>query len=145
MIEYNKNDWKTTVTVSTVENIGVGTKSIFRKQFTVDDVELFARISGDTNKLHLDEEYASDTMFGTRVVHGTLVSGVISAALARFPGTTVYLSQSMEFKKPVFLGNIVEAVCEVIEVLDEETYRISTTVTCEDEPVITGEATIIIR
>ena len=67
------------------EVIRVGDRVRFSKTISEDDVRAFAEASGDTNRLHLDDEYAEDTRFGRRIAHGTLVGGLISAALARLP------------------------------------------------------------
>ena len=85
------------------------------------------------------------TRFGGRIVHGTLVSGLISAALARLPGLTIYLSQDLEFLKPVEIGDRLTAVVEIVEDIGNGRYRLTTSVENEDaEPVIDGEAVVII-
>lgn len=125
-------------------SIEVGDTSRFRKTLTAEDVERFAEISGDTNRLHLDDEYAEGTRFGRRIAHGTLVAGTISAALARLPGLVIYLSQDLTFLGPVPLGTEVTARCEVVEEVSENQYRLSTVVEDHDgETVIDGEAVVI--
>ena len=108
-------------------------------------MKTFAEASGDTNRLHLDEEFAARTRFGERTVHGTLVAGLISAALARLPGLTIYLSQDLSFLAPVPLGERLTAECEVVEDLDNRRFRLTTAVLDgKDEPVIDGEATVVV-
>ena len=80
------------------EALDVGDRICFTKTLTEADVDRFAAASGDTNPIHLDEEWASETRFGGRIVHGILASGLISAALARLPGSVIYLSQDVEFR-----------------------------------------------
>jgi len=127
------------------EEIGVGDVVRFRKRLTDADVRSFAEASGDTNRLHLDESFAAETRFGGRIVHGTLVAGLISAALARIPGLTIYLSQDVRFLGPVDVGDTVTAVCEVAEALGGEKYRLTTVVYDEDdERVIDGEAIVVV-
>lgn len=127
------------------EEIGVGDVVRFRKRLTDADVRSFAEASGDTNRLHLDESFAAETRFGGRIVHGTLVAGLISAALARIPGLTIYLSQDVRFLGPVDVGDTVTAVCEVVEALGGEKYRLTTAVYDEDgERVIDGEAIVVV-
>jgi hypothetical protein len=78
------------------------------------------------------EELGRDVAEGVhdrrRIVHGTLVSGTISAALARLPGLTIYLSHDLQFLKPVDVGETVVAVCGVVEDLGDDRYRLKTTV-----------------
>jgi acyl dehydratase/YHS domain-containing protein len=122
-----------------------GDRSRFTKTITDEDVRKFAEASGDTNALHLNDEFAADTRFKRRIVHGTLVSGTISAALAALPGLTIYLSQNLEFKRPVDIGATITATCEIVEVLEEDRYRLTTRVENEDgEIVIHGTATVLI-
>ena len=118
----------------------------FEKALTDDDVRAFAHVSGDTNRLHLDDEFASGTRFGERIVHGTLVSGLISAALARLPGLTIYLSQDLEFSGPVGIGDRVSARVEIVEDLGNDQYRLETIIRNEDDDatVINGEAVVLI-
>ncbi|PSQ02623.1 hypothetical protein BRC94_01170 [Halobacteriales archaeon QS_5_70_17] len=127
------------------DEVRVGDVVRFRKRLSDADVRSFAEASGDTNRLHLDEEFAAETRFGGRIVHGTLVSGLISAALARMPGLTIYLSQDLRFLAPVEVGETVRAVCEVVEALGDGKYRLTTAVYDEsDERVIDGEAVVVI-
>jgi acyl dehydratase len=109
------------------------------------DVRTFAAASGDTNRLHLDDEFAAGTRFGRRIVHGTLVSGLISAALARLPGLTIYLSQDLSFRAPVDIGERVTAVCEVVGSIDTNKYELTTDVLdSEGETVVEGQAAVLV-
>jgi len=124
--------------------IDVGETSRFTKTLSAADVEAFAEASGDTNRLHLDDDYAAETRFGGRIAHGTLVAGTISAALARLPGLTIYLSQEVSYLGPVSVGTEVTAECEVVERIGENRFRLTTTVDRADgETVIDGEAVVI--
>ncbi len=144
-LEYERDDWTFERTVDNFENIGVGDSVRFTKQITDKDVRTFAAMTGDTNRLHLSDEYAETTRFGGRIAHGTLVSGMISAALARLPGLTIYLSQTVEFLGPVELGTTLTAVVEVVEDLGDSQYRLSTTIENQDgELVVDGEAVVLI-
>lgn len=126
------------------ESLGVGDRVEFTKTITEDDVTAFAAASGDTNPLHLDEEYAAETRFRGRIVHGTLVGSLISAALARLPGLIVYLSQDTSYLGPVDVDERVTAVCEVVEDLGSDRYRLTTSVRDGDgTEVIDGEAVVI--
>ncbi|MEF8977115.1 MAG: MaoC family dehydratase [Halapricum sp.] len=132
------------VSVETDDGLGVGDTVTFSKTISDDDVRRFAAASGDTNPIHLDDDFASETRFGGRISHGMLVAGLISAALARLPGLTIYLSQDLEFTAPVRIGDRVTAECEIVEDLDHDQYRLSTTVTDDDEVVVDGEATVLV-
>jgi len=143
-VTYDEADWTFERTVGDPDDLDVGDSVQFSKTLDDDDVERFAAVSGDTNRLHLDDEFAAETRFQGRIAHGTLVSGIISAALARLPGLTIYLSQELEFRGPVRIGNRVTAVVEVVEDLGGNKFRLTTRVECEDEVVVDGEATVLV-
>ena len=127
------------------DDLGVGDYVTFTKPITDADVSAFAEASGDTNRLHLDDGFANETRFGDRIVHGTLVGGLISAALARLPGLTIYLSETLEFKGPAMIGSVLTARCEIVEDLGQDRYRLTARVTDQDgEVVIDGEAVVLI-
>jgi acyl dehydratase len=136
--------WEVRLDTATEGELAVGDAVEFSKTVSDADVKRFAASSGDTNPLHLDEEFASQTRFKGRIAHGTLVGGLISAALARLPGLTIYLSQDLEFHAPVRIGDRATAECEVVEDLGRNQYRLTTTVYADDEVVIDGEAVVLI-
>ncbi|MFC6718249.1 MaoC family dehydratase [Natrialbaceae archaeon GCM10025810] len=136
--------WDHDRTVDEPSSIDVGDVVTFSKTITETDVREFASASGDTNRLHLDESFADETRFGERIVHGTLVAGLISAALARMPGLTVYLSQDLEFVGPVAIGDRLTASVEVAEDLGGDRYRLETVVETDEDVVIGGEAVVLI-
>ncbi|MFT4921908.1 MAG: CBS domain-containing protein/acyl dehydratase [Haloarculaceae archaeon] len=126
------------------DQIDVGDVVRFSKSLTDEDVEAFAEASGDTNRLHLDDDFAQASRFGERIAHGTLVGGIISSALARLPGMIIYLSQDLSYLGPVPLGSQVTAECEVVENIGENRFRLSTAVHRGDgETVIDGEAVVL--
>lgn len=142
-LAYRHEDWVTEVEVGE-DGPTVGDRVTFSKRLDDEDVRAFAAASGDTNRLHLDDAYADDTRFGGRIVHGTLAGGMISAALARLPGLTVYLSQDMSFVGPVEVGEAVTAVVEVVEDIGDGRLRLTTVVSGEDgDPVVEGEAVVL--
>lgn len=144
-LAFEGEDWSFERSVERADAITVGDSVTFSKPIDDDDVERFALASGDTNRLHIDDVFAEDSRFGGRIAHGTLVSGLISAALARLPGLTIYLSQDLEFRGPVRIGERVTATVEVIEALGNDQYRLSTIVSDEDgETIIDGEAVVLI-
>lgn len=142
---YERDDW-TTEYLGGEDSIDVGDAVRFSKPIDEDDVEAFAEASGDTNRLHLDSDYAAGTRFGERIAHGTLVAGTISSALARLPGLTIYLSQDVSYLGPVPIDERVTAVCEVVEEIGEDRFRLSTQVLSgpEETLVVDGEATVIV-
>ncbi|WP_435196854.1 CBS domain-containing protein [Natronomonas sp. EA1] len=124
--------------------LSVGDVFRFRKTVSLEDVRAFAQASGDTNRLHLDSEFATNTRFGGPIVHGILTTGLISAALARLPGLTIYLAQDLRFLGPIRAGQRVTAVCEVTEALGGGKYEVATAVYNEaGERVIDGEAVVL--
>ncbi|WP_254272451.1 CBS domain-containing protein [Haloarcula marina] len=140
---YENDDWEFE-SYGTADGIDVGDHVRFTKTLSERDVEQFAEVSGDTNRLHLDDTFATGSRFGRRIVHGTLVSGLISAALARLPGLTIYLSQELSYRGPVDIGERVTAHCEVVEQLRENRYRLATAVDDSDgECVVEGDAVVI--
>ncbi|WP_435344922.1 MaoC/PaaZ C-terminal domain-containing protein [Haloarchaeobius sp. HRN-SO-5] len=117
----------------------------FTKTITEDDVRKFAEATSDTNALHLNDAFAEKTRFGHRIVHGTLVSGLISAALACFPGLTIYLSQDLDFRRPVDVGDSLTARCKIVDELEDERYRLTTRIeNAAGEIVLDGTATVLI-
>lgn len=143
--QYERDDWEFEYRGADDSSVSVGDVARFSKPITEADVEAFADVTGDTNRLHLDAAYAAETRFSERIVHGVLANGVISAALARLPGLTIYLSQESSFRAPIGIGDRVTAVCEVVEDLGRAKYRIETTVMDGDDAVVLeGDAVVLI-
>ena len=107
---------------SILEKLGVdvGYTTSHEKIITGDDIDLFARVSGDFNPVHISEEYAKKTFFGGRIAHGALSQALLSAAMAKLPGLVVFLSQSIKFLKPVRIGDSITATAEVIDTHPEK-------------------------
>ena len=99
------------------EDYKEGDSASHSKAVTDEDVELFAKVSGDFNPIHMDEEFAKTQMFGKRVVHGAFSSALISAVLGAhlFGPGALYASQKVVFKKPVYIGDTVTAVATIIK------------------------------
>jgi len=127
------------------ENIEKGDSKEVEIQVTDEMVREFAKITGDNNPLHLDEEFAKKTIFGRRIAHGMLVVSLISKVLGHdFPGAgTVYVSQSVKFRKPVYVGDTVKVHVEVKgkNVARRRLFLI-TNVMNNDALVISGEAEV---
>lgn len=111
-------------------------------------VELFAQASGDTNPLHLDEEFAKGTIFGQRIAHGMLTGGIIGGIIGtKFPGFgTIYLSQDLKFIRPVLIGDKLTILLEVTDlIVDKNRVILSTTVTNQrEEKVVLGKAVVLL-
>lgn len=125
----------------------VGATASRTKRITTEDIEAFARASGDMNPVHLDANYAATTPFGRRIAHGLLTASIVSAVLGNdLPGPgTIYMSQELKFKAPVFLDDEITATVELIRYREDR--RIATFRTgCTNQDgklVLEGEAVVI--
>ncbi|MBW2594521.1 MAG: MaoC family dehydratase [Deltaproteobacteria bacterium] len=129
-----------------IGNLKVGDNAKFTKTVSETDIYLYAGISGDFNPAHINEEYAKNTFFKTRIAHGMLSAGFISTVIGmKLPGPgTVYLDQSLKFLAPVRIGNTITARAEIVEIMAEKNkVRLKTTCTNQDEIVVLeGEAIV---
>jgi 3-hydroxybutyryl-CoA dehydratase len=126
----------------------VGDKATFRKTITDGDISMFAGATGDTNPYHFDDLYAFNGRFKKRIAHGMLVTGLISTVLGtRLPGPgTIYLSQKIDFKKPVFIGDTITAVVEVTKIHESKPI-VTLTTNCYNQDggtVVEGEAVVLV-
>jgi 3-hydroxybutyryl-CoA dehydratase len=130
-----------------MEEMVVGQKESFTKTITETDVVLFGGISGDLNPAHFNEEYAKQSIFKARVAHGCLCSSLFSTVLGmHLPGPgTIYLSQESKFLKPVYIGDTVTAVVEVVEMIHEKNRIVcdTTAYNQKGEKVIVGKAVVM--
>jgi 3-hydroxybutyryl-CoA dehydratase len=130
-----------------LDEITDGMSAVFSKTVTEADIVLFAGITGDTNPVHLDEEFAKPTMFKGRIAHGMLTAGFISAVFGtKLPGPgCVYISQNLKFKAPVKIGDTVKARVTV-SAIDQEKARVTFATTCHvgDKIVLDGEAQLMV-
>lgn len=125
----------------------VGSSATIKKIFTEEDLKSYADASGDFNPANLDAEYASKTKFKRPIVHGMLVSGLISSILGtRLPGEgTIYLNQTLSFRAPVYPGDEITTKVEVLKIReDKPVITLSTNcVNQKNEMVIEGEAVVL--
>ena len=130
----------------TIEEIEMGMVRHVQKVVTDEDIEMFAHISTDRNPVHLDDDYAQDTIFEGRIAHGMLTAGLISAVIGeQLPGHgTVYMGQSLKFLAPVRPGDMVRAEVEVIGI-DQGKRRVQLDCRClvNGKKVLIGEATVL--
>ena len=128
----------------TVAQINVGDTAEFSKTVTESDVYLYAGITGDLNPAHLNETFAKDTFFKTRIAHGMLTAGFISGVVGtQLPGHgTIYITQNLTFLAPVHFQDTITARVEVLEVITEKNrVRLRTTCTNQDGVIVMdGEA-----
>lgn len=128
-----------------MEDIHIGDSSSFDRLWTEEDVNTFAKLSGDMNPLHMEDEYAQTTQFGGRLVHGMLVASLCSTLVGMYiPGKRcLYLSQTLSFKKPVFIGDTV-TVTGVVVAKSVATKILSLAISIRkgEEEVVEGEARV---
>jgi len=130
-----------------LEDLSVGMTAVFGKTVTEADIMAFAGVSGDTNPIHLHADFAKASRFGERIAHGMLSASFISTVVGtRLPGPgSIYVSQSLNFKAPVKIGDTVTARCEIIEIVPErKRIKLKTECLCGDKVVLDGEAVILV-
>ncbi|HNR52157.1 MAG: (R)-specific enoyl-CoA hydratase [Deltaproteobacteria bacterium ADurb.BinA179] len=130
----------------TISEMKIGDYAEFAKTIAEADIYLFAGLTGDLNPAHVNEEYARETFFKTRIAHGILQAGFISAAIGmQLPGPgTIYIRQELNFLAPVRIGDTVTARVEVAEI-NAEKNRVVLKTTCRNqnqETVLDGQALV---
>ncbi|ETX30005.1 MaoC family dehydratase [Roseivivax isoporae] len=129
-----------------IEDIEMGMTRSLQKQITDRDIELFAEVSTDRNPVHLDDDYAQETIFEGRIAHGMLTAGLISAVIGeQLPGHgTVYMGQTLKFLAPVRPGDVVHAEVRVVEI-DVAKRRVTLDCHCsvDGRKVLVGEARVL--
>ncbi|MEP2028406.1 MAG: MaoC family dehydratase [Paracoccaceae bacterium] len=129
-----------------IEDLEMGMRRSLDKVVTDQDIEMFAQVSTDHNPVHLDDDYAQDTIFEGRIAHGMLTAGLISAVIGeQLPGHgTVYMGQTLKFLAPVRPGDMVHAEVKVIDI-DFAKRRVKLDCHCAvgGKKVLIGEATVL--
>src|SRR5438132_9363784 len=127
------------------EDLSVGMTETLEKTVASSDVVGFAQLTGDRNPIHLSEHFAARTSFGKRIAHGLYTASLISAVLGtRLPGPgAIYISQTLNFRAPVKIGDTVLVTVTVAELIPER-QRARLTCICKvsDEIVLDGEALV---
>ena len=130
-----------------LEDLSLGQSAEISHVVTDADIRAFSEVSGDNNPVHLDEAYAAATPFKTRIAHGMLSAGYISAVLGtRLPGPgAIYISQTMNFKRPVRIGDEV-ITRATVTAIDAERERVTLATVCEvaGKAVLEGEAVVMV-
>ncbi len=130
----------------TINELTIGDTAQFSKTVSESDIYLFAGITGDFNPAHIDKEYAQKTFFKSRIAHGILTAGFISAVLGnQLPGPgSIYIQQKLKFLAPVHIGDTITSRVEVIEI-EVEKNRAKLKTTCTNQKgrtVLAGEAIV---
>jgi 3-hydroxybutyryl-CoA dehydratase len=125
------------------EDLSIGMTETLHKTIDSSDVVGFAEVTGDRNPIHLSEHFAAQTPFGTRIAHGLYTASLISAVLGtRLPGPgAIYISQTLNFRAPVKIGDTVEVKVTVAELMTEKCRaRLACMCSVAGEIVLDGEA-----
>ena len=129
-----------------IEDIEMGMTRYIRKVITDRDIEQFAEISTDHNPVHLDDEYARDTIFEGRIAHGMLTAGLVSAVIGEqlHGHGTIYMSQNLKFLAPVRPGDLVHAEVKVVDmVIDKRRVKLDCRCEVNGKNVLIGEAIVL--
>lgn len=130
----------------TIDELNVGDSAEFSKTVSESDIYLYAGLTGDLNPAHINEEYARKTFFKSRIAHGMLTAGFISAVLGnKLPGPgTIYLRQELRFLAPVHIGDTITGRVEVLEIKVEKN-RVKFKTICINQrgkTILDGEAVV---
>jgi 3-hydroxybutyryl-CoA dehydratase len=127
------------------EQLSIGMDAVYSRTITDTDLRNFSGVCGDTNPMHLNEEYAANTVFGRCVVHGMLTASLLSTVIGtRLPGPgCLYVSQTLHFRAPVYVGDTVYAQATVQELMtDKRRAILRTECLVKDKIVLEGEAIV---
>lgn len=130
-----------------IEDLAVGMEASLSKTVSDSDIVAFAEVSGDKNPVHLDADYAAKTMFKERIAHGMLSAAYISAVFGmQMPGPgAIYMSQSLQFKAPVKIGDTVVTTVKVTELVPEKKRaKFECVCAVDGKPVVVGEAMLMV-
>lgn len=124
----------------------LGKTANFSKTLSETDLYLYAGITGDLNPVHVNEEYAKETKFGQRIAHGLLTASYICMPLGMYlPGPgTIQISQYLEFVKPVYIGDTINVLLEVIEILEKGRLKIRTLLTNQSNDIVIDGFAIVL-
>jgi len=130
-----------------IKEITVGMSASYQQTITEYDIRCYSGISGDKNPLHVSTHYAKSTIFKDIICHGMLPAGFFSAIFGnQLPGPgCAYVKQTLEFRKPIYVGDTVTAIVEVTRVfLSKRLVEFKTICTVKDQEVIVGKAVIYV-
>jgi 3-hydroxybutyryl-CoA dehydratase len=127
------------------EDLKVDQTAEYRKTLTETDVVLFAGLTGDNNPMHIDAEFAHQTRFGERIVHGMLTASFLSTVIGmHLPGPgCIYMAQNIRFVHPVHIGETVSARARIVELFpDKQRVKLITECWVRDVVVLSGDALV---
>ncbi len=129
------------------DELKVGEKAAIMKTIIEQDVNLFAKVSGDDNPVHINDDFARQTRFKERIAHGMLAASLVSMVVGtKLPGPgAIYLSQTLNFKAPVYFGDTIWVEVEVIEKIDKKKF-VKLKTECSNQigvVVLEGEALVL--
>lgn len=130
-----------------LEDLTVGMSASISKTISDTDVQQFAAVTGDFNPIHVDDDFAANSSFGKRIVHGMFNAGLISAVLGmKLPGPgATFVGQNLKFRNPVFIGDTVDTEVTVESINPRHGFvKLTTTCRVEGKIVATGEATTVV-
>lgn len=134
------------IAIPKYSDIEIGQTAEVKHTITDDDIQTFGELSGDKNPLHFNQEWAESTMFKGRIAHGLLTAAFVSTSIGmKLPGPgTIYLSQHMNFRKPVRIGDTLTTTVEVTEKNDEKEHitLATTVVNQKGKTVLDGYAVV---
>src|SRR6476661_382284 len=129
-----------------LEELRVGQEASISNMVSADVISAFADVSGDRNPVHIDADYAAKTMFKERIAHGMLSAAYISAVFGmQLPGPgAIYISQTLNFKAPVKIGDVVVTTVKVAELIPEKKRaKFECVCSVNGKPVVQGEAVLM--
>lgn len=131
-----------------LEDLSVGMEASLTRTVRASDIQQLAEVSGDFNPVHFDETFAAQTMFKRPIAHGMLGASYISAVFGtQLPGPgAIYISQTLNFRGPVYVGDEVTATVRIVEMMAEKKRAMFHTV-CKvrDKVVLEGEAVLLVQ
>ncbi len=130
-----------------INDLFIGQSCSLSKSFSLKDVEEFAKLSMDDNPVHLDSVYASNSLFGKRIVHGYLTSSLFSAIIGtKMPGNgSIYIKQDLTFKKPVFHDEVITATVTVRDIKLEKSIVFLDTICTKNNGEVAIEGNAIVK
>lgn len=130
-----------------IDELYVGQTASLSRHFTTQEVELFSNLCMDKNPVHLDEEYARNSIFGNRIVYGFLTASLISGIIGTIlPGNgSIYLNQNMNFRKPVYHNELVTATCTITHIREDKPIVTLETICRNEKGEIVVDGTALIK
>ena len=130
-----------------LEDLKINQEAHYKKKISENDINLFAKVSGDNNPIHMDDKFARSSIFKNRIAHGFLSGSLISTVIAtQLPGPgSIYLNQTLKFLAPVFIGDTITVIV-TIKKIEIEKRKVSLLTECfnSKQKILTGQADILV-